>query len=427
MQQLEKPYLVETIMSPANDSEPKSAQESAASVRPLTVFQMDLWTIVPYYTSYLSEALAKEGVNVTLGSITYHLDPGCFRRHGLSNDPGLLDVVGRRRIRSPLLRRGLKFIESCLNLLALAVRFLFRRPDVLHVQYLQMVEWRIAFDVWFCRFAKWLGCKLVYTVHNILPIMPVPSADRQRSTFRNLYKHPDALICHTLEAQRLLAKEFAVDPKRVSLIPHGLMFHDMPRRTVAEARVRAGFQGQECIVLFQGFIAPYKGLNFLLEAWSLVHRQRPGARLVVAGSGQARWQAELREQVRALGIAASVRLDFRFVPVEELPVLYQAADILVYPYNEITGSGALMTGLSFQKPIVATDLPAFCEVLEDGRSALMAPYGDTERFAVALIRLIDDPALRDRLASQAAQIPESWASIARKTRICYESLLSGER
>ena len=100
---------------------------------------MDLWTIVPYYTSYLSEALTKEGIAVTLGSITYRLDPDSFRRHNLSNDPGLLDLVGKYYIRSALLRRGLKFIESCINLLALTIRFLFRRPEVLHVQYLQMV------------------------------------------------------------------------------------------------------------------------------------------------------------------------------------------------------------------------------------------------------------------------------------------------
>ncbi len=391
--------------------------------RLLKVFQMDLWTIIPYYTSYLSEALTKEGFDVTLGSITYRLDLDCFRRHGIANDPGLLDLVGRYRIRSSLLRRGLKFIESCINLLALAVRFFFRRPDVLHVQYLQMVEWRVPFDVWFCRFAQWLGCKLVYTVHNILPHMPVPSADRHRRTYGNLYRRPDALICHTRESQRLLVEEYGVDPRRIWLIPHGPMFHDMHRPTVGEARARLELQRGECAVLVQGFIAPYKGLNFLLDAWSLVHRQRSGVRLLVAGTGREQWLKELQDRVKTLGITSSVRLDFRFVPAEQLPALFQAADILVYPYNEITGSGALMTGLSFQKPIVATDLPAFREVLRDGISALLAPYGDVEQFAAALLRLIDDPALRDRLASRAAQIPESWSSIARITRACYESVL----
>jgi glycosyltransferase involved in cell wall biosynthesis len=220
----------------------------------------------------------------------------------------------------------------------------------------------------------------------------------------------------------MLIEEFDVDPAKIYVIPHGPMFHDMPRPARVDARARLGFGATECVVLAQGFIAPYKGINFLLESWAQVQRQQPGARLVVAGSGQARWLTELQEKVAALDIADSVRLEFRFIPAEDLPAFFQAADILVYPYNEITGSGALMTGLTFRKAIVATDLPAFREVLTSNQNALLASYNDVKGFADALLKLIVDPVMRDRLAANAAKIPESWSDIATKTRDCYESL-----
>src|SRR5271165_5562675 len=91
------------------------------------VFMMDLWATVPYYTAYLSKALLKEGVNLTVGTISYYLDPGCFSSRGIKADPGLLDVVGKFRL-PRLPRRILKLAEALLNLSALTVRFYFSRP-----------------------------------------------------------------------------------------------------------------------------------------------------------------------------------------------------------------------------------------------------------------------------------------------------------
>ncbi|MFI5072535.1 MAG: hypothetical protein ACHP8A_16760, partial [Terriglobales bacterium] len=67
-------------------------------VRRPRVFMMDLWATVPYYTAYLSKALLKENVDLTVGSITYYLDPVCFSSRGIKVDPGLLDVVGKFRL-----------------------------------------------------------------------------------------------------------------------------------------------------------------------------------------------------------------------------------------------------------------------------------------------------------------------------------------
>jgi glycosyltransferase involved in cell wall biosynthesis len=380
---------------------------------------MDLLTIVPYYTAYLCAALRDRGIQIVLGSITYHWDPECFARQGLQTDPGLLDIVGRRKFR-PMLRRGLKLLEFCVNMLALLVRFRVHPPDVLHVQFLQLLEQGLPFEFWFCRHLQKRGVKLVYTVHNILPL---DTGDRHRQRYARVYRAADALICHTSRAKKQLIEEFHIDPRRIWVVPHGPMFHDFARPGIPETRQALGFSSDDCVVSWHGIVSPYKGLEFLLDTWQQVQAARPNARLYVAGSGEARYLAALEDKVRALGIGRTVRLDFRFVPAHEIPSIIQAADILVYPYREITQSGALLTGLTFGKAIVATDLPPFRETLAADEAGLLVPYGDIPAFAGALIRLVDNPSERARLAAKAAALAISWSDIAAQTDDCYRTVL----
>ena len=143
---------------------------------------MDLWATVPYYTAYLSKALLAKNVNVTVGSISYYLDPECFSSRGIKLDPGLIDVVGKFRL-PRLPRRVLKLLESLLNLAALSVRFVISPPDIVHVQFLPMLTQRLPFDLWFVRLCQRRGSKIVLTVHDLLPSQhrPQPQADLPRS------------------------------------------------------------------------------------------------------------------------------------------------------------------------------------------------------------------------------------------------------
>src|SRR5436309_881612 len=161
------------------------AKASVAETRPkiIKVFMMDLWSIVPYYDAYLCQALRSEDVSVHLGAITYYLDPECFSIRGISNDPGVLDLVGRFRLPGAM-RKLLKFVESGINATALMLRFPFSRPDVIHVQYLPMLALHLPFDFWLLRYCRWLGCRLVCTVHDLLPS---DTGEKHKKIFQRLY------------------------------------------------------------------------------------------------------------------------------------------------------------------------------------------------------------------------------------------------
>src|SRR5712664_3856662 len=172
---------------------------------------MDLWATVPYYTAYLSKALFRERVDLTVGSISYYLDPGCFSSRGIKVDPGLMDVVGKFRL-PRLPRRILKLLEAMLNLSALTVRFFFAPPDVIHVQYLPMLKWRLPLDLWFLEFCRSRGSKIVLTVHDLLPH---DTGEAYKRTFDGLYRVVDAIICHSDHVRARLEAEFSVPEEKI--------------------------------------------------------------------------------------------------------------------------------------------------------------------------------------------------------------------
>lgn len=378
-------------VGPAQKPSPAVAEELAFP----RVFMMDLLATVPYYTAYLTRALRSIGVPVELGTISYYLDLECFRSRGLRPQPGALDVVGRFPRLPRVLRQVLKLGETSLNLCALTLRFLFRPPEIVHIQYLPMLRLPLPLDLWFVRFCRWRGARLLLTVHDLLPH---DTADHYRALFTRLYAGMDALICHSDHVRDRLVHDFFVPAGQIEVIPHGPFFFDLPEEDAAHTRQRLGLAQDALLVLWQGIIFPYKGLDLLLEAWSQVEREEPRAQLLVLGTGATALTESLGEQVRRLGLER-VRLDFRFCSAEELVAAYRTADVVVYPYRAITTSGALATGLALGKAIVASDLPVFRELLEDGWNASLVDPSNPSQLVSAVVKLLQSSSERERLAA----------------------------
>jgi glycosyltransferase involved in cell wall biosynthesis len=389
------------------------------------VFMMDLWATVPYYTAYLSRALLAEGVDVQVGSITYYLDPGCFRSRRLRPDPGLIDFVGHYHL-PRIFRRILKLGEGFLNLTALSVRFFRKPPDIVHVQYLPMLRSRLPVDAWFVFYCQRRGSKIVLTVHDLLPH---DTAERYKNIFTRLYHRVDALICHSEHIKTRLETEFGIAPDKIAVIPHGPFFYDLPETDPAATLRRLGVEPGRPFALWQGIIFPYKGLDLLLAAWQQVEHQTDDLDLVVLGTGAHEITAILKEQAQLLRLER-VRFNLRFASVEELTAAYRAAQMVIYPYRAITTSGALATGLALGKPIIATDLPVFREMLTDGENAILVQPGSVDHLTAAILRLSSDPQLRDRLAAAVRSQDsgsQAWASIAQRTAVFYAAVLAKPR
>jgi glycosyltransferase involved in cell wall biosynthesis len=386
------------------------------------VFMMDLWATVPYYTAYLSKALLNKSVHLMVGSISYYLDPTCFSRQGIELDPGLLNIVGRFQL-PRLPRRILKLLESILNLSALTLRFLVCPPNVVHVQFLPMLTSRLPLDLWFVQLCRRRGSKIVLTVHDLLPHN---TGETHRQTYHDLYQMVDRIICHSDNIRGRLCSEYSIPEEKVSVIPHGPFFYDLPAATSGQTLQSFEIDSEQMLVLWQGIISPYKGIDLLLEAWQKVEATFENASLLIAGTGSPELLEQIYEQISRLGLER-VTLHPRFISTEELVALHRAADIVVYPYRAITTSGALATGLALGKTIVASNLPVFRELLTDRKNALLVDPQSPAELARSLIELLKDAPLRQQLEENVRQMgfgEQSWSSIADKTIECYKLLES---
>ncbi len=392
------------------------------NIRQPRIFMMDLWATVPYYTAYLSRALLKERVNLKVGSISYYLDPTCFTSRGVKLDPGALDAVGKFRL-PRLPRRILKLLESILNLSALALRFFLSPPDIVHVQYLPMLQSRLPLDRWFVQFCRKRGSKIVLTVHDLLPH---DTGEAHKHIFRDLYRMVDGIICHSDNIRTRLRTEFSVSEGKIAVIPHGPFFYDLPATNSEQTLRSFDLESRKLLVLWQGIIFPYKGIDLLLIAWQHVEANSDDASLLIVGTGAPEFAEQIREQISRLGLKR-VKLHLRFISTEELVALYRAADIVVYPYRAITTSGALATGLALGKTIVASNLPVFRELLTDRENALLVDPNNSVELAAALIKLSRDSQLRSQLAANVLAMhfgDESWLSIANRTKNFYCAILT---
>lgn len=322
------------------------------------------------------------------------------------------------------LRRPLKAIEYLWNRRAVARLIREERPAVVHVQWFPFVRALPSTELrWIDRLAS-LGPRVVYTVHNILPH---ENGDRYRDIYRRVYSRVDGLVSHTEVARDQLVEEFGVEPDRVRVIRHGPLALLPEAEGRGEARRALGIGEGVPLALLFGNVRPYKGTEFLLGAWRHVAAAHPEARLVIAGRGAPGYVSELEGLIDAYGIRESVEGRFEFIPDAELGRLIAAADVLLYPYRDITQSGALLTALAAGKTVVATDVGGFSETVEHGRTGLLVPYGDEGALASEIGRALSDVTLRETLEAGAAALMAGeygWDHIGERTVDFYRDLIT---
>jgi glycosyltransferase involved in cell wall biosynthesis len=424
------PWPDQLELKPTSDSEAYEGHEHGARgfripVRTRNagsrVYMMDLWSFIPYYVASLCKSLRDDSVRVVLGSARYHLDREYFHKVGITPDPFLFDCGGS--IQSAASRRIVKTFEYLANLLLLSVRFSFWKPDIVHVQFLPFLERGYRFELWFLQWIRRQNISLVYTVHNLTP---QNTPDQFRALYTRAYRMMDCLICHSEEVRLKLTQDFGVRAEKIKVIPHGPLFDEKPQLTPDEARTALQLPIGESLVLYLGVISEYKGVLFLLDAWKRVIQQGGSGRLVIAGTGDPRIMSEIRERILEQGIGPYVDLRLRFISVEQVPMFHQAADVIVYPYKTGTTSGALLTGLNYGKAVVATSSSFFSEHLKNGEEALLIEYGDVDGFARALLEVMNQPQMRERLGhgalKRSRELGNSWARIACLTKACYREM-----
>ncbi len=165
------------------------------------------------------------------------------------------------------------------------------------------------------------------------------------------------------------------------------------------------------------------GVDIALRAFARFTEQVPRARLVVAGEGPS--EGELRSEAESLGIAANVEFVGR-LDREAIIALYQRADILLNTSRVDNTPNSLIEAMASGVAIVSTRAGGIPFLVEEGRNALLCRVDDVECIHQALRRLLDEPALYQRLVEQGRATVEGfdWGAIGPQWLTIYRELVA---
>lgn len=400
--------------------EDSTVRKSGDRAQAMKVEMVDLTCRTAPYDAHLARALGRQGVDVRLWI------SGCLP----AQRDALEDVELARTYKlserwkgfGPTARKVLKALEYPVNLCRLVVTAIQSRSDIVHFQWLPAPAGLTPLEHLALRVLRAWGVGVVLTVHDIDP--GLFTTDELRSLSR-LAGAVNRMICHTDSARERLCLGYGIDERKVAVVPHGPLGGKAARREREAARDRVGFGTDVVHGLFFGRLERYKGVEFLIDAWSrLDSEMKDQAVMHIVGKASPAYRRAVEHKIAAEGVGESVTTRFEYVTEDELADYVAAADFCVFPYRAITQSGAAMYALGAGKPVIATKVGGLKEVLEDGESALLVEYGAAQRWAAAMGELVRDEGLRERLgrgANQSARDRYGWGRSAQQTRSLYSA------
>jgi glycosyltransferase involved in cell wall biosynthesis len=296
------------------------------------------------------------------------------------------------------------------------------RPDVVQFSGARFPVDGLAL-AWLARRRGERGPALITLAHSPLPFNEqkatgaVLHESRALLAFLGLaYRSADAVLVLGRQSAADLQAEWP-DVRDVAVVPHGnesVFLRRPPGRAAATGPV----------ILFFGTLQAYKGVDLLLDAFARVRAQRPDARLVIAGASSGDTDLDLlRAEAARIG---GVDLRSGYVPMADVPELFEAARLVAAPYRYANASGVVELARTFARPVVATtvgDLPA---VVEHEVTGLLVEPGDGAALEAAILRLLDRPEEAQRMGEAGRARSEetaSWATVAERTEEVFVRVL----
>lgn len=293
---------------------------------------------IAHYTTMLYRAFLERGHNVLMISFKRQYPRWLY--------PGRSD---RDPSKQPLVVEDAKYWIDSLNpftWLATFWRIWHYKPDAI------ILQWWTTFwaPVWFTIGVLnrlWLRKPLFYICHNVLP-----HETRRWDTLLTkvvLCWGSNFIVQSPQEKHRLLS---LLPHAQVNIIPHPV--YDMfAHQKIAkeEARKRLGLPTDVPILLFFGIVREYKGLRDILAAIPEIRKQLGKVMLLIAGEFWDNKQHYL-EIISQTGIEDSVVIEDRYIPNEEIGLYFSAADALIVPYRQLTGSGVVQLARGFRTPVI---------------------------------------------------------------------------
>ncbi len=304
-----------------------------------------------------------------------------------------------------------------------------RELDVLHIHWTQQFFdassfWRF-YVSFFASMARLFifrasGIPIVWTVHNLVSH---DSRHRRSEYLFSVFLIAIArrLIVHSAMCKKQFLEEYhGMGREKVAVVPHGNyigVYDDSIARE--DARQRLGLNSHDKVFLSLGNVRPYKGLQACIHSFKSL--DDPSARLLVVGKPITEHFAD--ELRRHCASDPRLRCVLTFVDDHDLQVYLNAADVMIFPFQNIFTSGSLILGMSFSKAVIAPKKGAIPDYV-DASGALLydpdVPDGLAKAMRATLERFGELPLMGHANFEKARKL--DWDTIGLRTVAIYDEI-----
>lgn len=248
-------------------------------------------------------------------------------------------------------------------------------------------------------------------------------------------KEVDRIIAATPAELAQLQWLYNANVSKINVIPPGVdvaRFYPIPQD---EAKEFIGIPRCQRMILFVGRIEPLKGLDTLLEAVSIMHKngdwfQNPFCLIVIGGAAEEEIEEQSHEQARINELREKYGLREMVIFLgnksqDTLPYYYSAAEVVVMPSHYESFGMAALEAMACGTPVVASNVGGLAYLVKDGITGFTVPVDEPETLASRINQIISDKTLRTSMSEQAVNFAKNyrWETIAKNIIEVYQSLI----
>ncbi|WP_420630012.1 glycosyltransferase family 4 protein [Candidatus Leptofilum sp.] len=370
-----------------------------------------------YYNFPLTSELQNSGVAMNLIS-TWETAQSDLCPENIQVLPGFRGIYGE----APRFVRGFRYALSLLKIL----RFVkIKSPEIVHFHFFQIP----ILDYFFFKVLASMSVQRIITVHDVVPFSFGSDVREARNSYlHKLYQNASGLILNSTHALEKLKELDEALLKKAVFIQQGSYTQSKlgALQPSAEAKASLGLKESTPVVLIFGTIKPNKRLDLVIEAMSLVVKNIPYAHLLIAGKLQDRDVTLDVQLAQSLGIDTNIVWKLGRATDDEMIAYFSAADVVIFPYQWIYQSAALLMAMSLGKAVVATAVGSNNDVIVDGKTGLLVSPEDARETAVAIEKLLTNPEYANQLSATGKKDVDqrfNWKSIAAETEQFYLKIL----
>lgn len=261
--------------------------------------------------------------------------------------------------------------------------------------------------------------KFVVTIHDILPFN---KKIYDYIFHKKIYELADSVIVQADNNIRRFNELFPKMANKEVMIPHGHFLEYAASVSKEKSRKYLNIPQNKIVFLFFGQIKKVKGVGVLLEAFAQIKKEYSNILLVIAGSVWKDNFSQYQDIIIRNNMNDQVRTDIRYIPEEEVRYYYSSADLCVLPYLDVYQSGVIQLCYAYKKPVIATRIGAFEEVVIDGETGFMCEPDNSRDLASVLRVAINSIDRFDEMGQKGYEYIAdkfSWNRIANKVNDIY--------